>query len=236
MFCKREKVLVLSINQQNDKHTQEEIERCISPELPVRIACEQEECIEEEICNMSLPKLYRAEKGVHTDEIKLETPKMNVVEISELPREAKLEMPLEQSKSMLVQNVSLVSDVPTQFHVVPSRKILGKMPRLHIRQRKVLGSKIVRRAKTTRLVKRKIPSICRPPPELPDRQNGLNVKVSKRRLSKMHYVNEERVNYSPPQTLPFMVNANREGIKDLEKKGLLDTVLNYRPPPKKIII
>ena len=49
-----------------------------------------------------------------------------------------------------MQNVSLVSYVPTQFHVVASRKILGKIPRLHIRQRKALGSKIARRAKPTR--------------------------------------------------------------------------------------
>ena len=48
-------------------------------EMPVRIACEQEECVDEEIGDMSLPKLpklYRAEESVHTDEMKLETPKM----------------------------------------------------------------------------------------------------------------------------------------------------------------
>ena len=48
----------------------------------------------------------------------------------------------------------------------------------------------------------------------------------------MHYANEERVNYRPPPTPPSMVNANREGIKDLEEDFLLDTVMNYRPPPK----
>ena len=48
-------------------------------EIPVRIAYEQEECIEEEICDMSLPKLYRAEESVHTNEIKLETHKKNAV-------------------------------------------------------------------------------------------------------------------------------------------------------------
>ena len=32
----------------------QEIERCTSPEMSMGIVCEQEECIEEEICNMSL--------------------------------------------------------------------------------------------------------------------------------------------------------------------------------------
>ena len=43
-------------------------------------------------------KMYRAEESVHKDEIKLETPEINAVEISELPREVKLEMPIEQSE------------------------------------------------------------------------------------------------------------------------------------------
>ena len=98
------------------------------PEMSMRITCEQEEFIKEEIWDRSLPKLpklCKEEKSVHKDEIKL-------VEINELPKEVKLEMPIEQIESKAMQNVSLVSDVPTQFHVVPSRKILGKVPRLHI--------------------------------------------------------------------------------------------------------
>ena len=200
------------------------------PEMPARIAYEEEECIEEEICNRSLPKLpklYRAEESVHQNKVKLEIPKTNTVKISALPREVKLEMPLEQNESKLGQDVNMDSDVPTQFHVVPSRKILDKsLPKLHIRQRKVLGSKLVRRVNTTRLVKRKIPSICRPPPKPPDRQNKLNVKVSKRILSKMHYANEERVNYRPPPMPPLIVNANREGMKDRSEK---EDRVNYRP-------
>ena len=100
----------------------------------------------------SLPKLYRAEESVHTDEMKLETPKMNAVEINELPREVKLDMPIEQIESKTMQNVSLVSDIPTPFHAVPCRNILSKsIPKLYIRHRKVLGSKLVRRVNTTRL-------------------------------------------------------------------------------------
>ena len=60
----------------------QEIERCTPPEMSTRIACEQEECIPEEICNMSLPKLYKVDKSVHKNEVKLEIPETNVVEIS----------------------------------------------------------------------------------------------------------------------------------------------------------
>ena len=182
----------------------QEIEICVDREtvrvleMPMRIAYEQEEC------DRSLPKMYRAEESVLKDEITLETPEINTVEISKLPREVKLEMPIEQSKSKLVQDMTLVSDKPTPFHAeheillpngtinlsktegeipVPNRNILGKsILKLHTRQRKVLGSKLVRRVNPTRLVKRKFPSMCRPPPRPPDRQNSLNDKASKRVL------------------------------------------------------
>ena len=134
-----------------------------------------------------------------------------------MPREIKSEMPLEQSESMLVQNVNLVSDI-TPFHAkhdillpnktidlciispfeisVTSRKILGKVPKLHTKWKRVLGSKLIRRVKPTRLVRRKIPSICGHPPKPPDRQNRLNVEISKRVLPKIH-ANEKRVGYRP---------------------------------------
>ena len=60
----------------------QEIERCTSTEMPVRFVYEQEECIEEEICDVSLPKLYRAEESVHKNEVKLEIPETNAGEIS----------------------------------------------------------------------------------------------------------------------------------------------------------
>ena len=63
---------------------------------------------------------------------------------------------MEQNGSKLVQDVNMDSDVPTPFHVVPNRNIWGKlMSKLHTRQRKVLGSEVVRRVKPTRLAKRK---------------------------------------------------------------------------------
>ena len=60
--------------------------------------------------------MYRAEESVHKDEIMLETPEINAVEISELPREIKLEMSIEQHESKLVQDVTLGSNTPTPFH------------------------------------------------------------------------------------------------------------------------
>ena len=53
---------------------EQEIERCASPEMSTRIACEKEECIEEKICNMSLPKSYKVEECVYKNEVKLEIP------------------------------------------------------------------------------------------------------------------------------------------------------------------
>ena len=102
-----------------------------------------------------------------------------------MPREVKLEMPIQQSESKIVQDVILVSDVPTPFHAeheillpngttelcktegdipVPSRNILGKsIPKLYTKQRKVLGSKLVRRVNPTRFVKRKKSFKVQPP-------------------------------------------------------------------------
>ena len=42
-------------------------------------------------CNVSLPKLFKAKESVHTDKIELEMPKINEVEVKELPRVIQLE-------------------------------------------------------------------------------------------------------------------------------------------------
>ena len=134
-----------------------------------------------------------------------------------------------------MQDVNLVSDVPTPFHAVPNRNILGKsIPKLHTRWRKILGSKLVRRVNPTRLVKRKIPSICRPPPKPPDRQNSLNDKASKRVWPKIYYANEERerVNYRPPPKPPYIQKVDGEVIGIIEKENLSYAIPKPRPPPK----
>ena len=104
---------------------EQEINECAVSELVgnadflVRFIEEQEteESIKEEVSNTILPKIYGTDKSVHEDKIMLEPPETNVVAIKELPREVKLEMPIEQSESKLVQDVILFSDVPTPFHV-----------------------------------------------------------------------------------------------------------------------
>ena len=139
-----------------------------------------------------------------------------------MPSEIKLETPIEQSDSKLMQDVTLVSDVPTPFHAehdislpngttdqpmtgqqisLPDRAIdqhmteqeisvsnkttLGRLiPKIHTRQRKILGSKLVRTV---------IPIntflISRPPPKSTDRQNCLNDKISRRVLP---YINPKK--------------------------------------------
>ena len=69
----------------------------------------------------------------------LETPKINAIEINEKPREMRLEV------------------------AIPTRNILGdSIPKLHAKQTKILGSKLGRRVNPTRLVKRRVHSMCRP--------------------------------------------------------------------------
>ena len=76
-------------------------EMVVLPKMPVKTSCEQEECVEIKTCNMSLPELFRAEESVHTDDMELEKPEINAAEIKELPREIKLEKPIELDKSKL---------------------------------------------------------------------------------------------------------------------------------------
>ena len=170
------------------------------PDKSIRVIEEQEESIneekvmKEEIRDIILSEMCSTDEKIHTDELKLETPKINTAEISEMPSEIKLEMSIEQSQSKLMQDVTLVSNVPTPFHnyvqpvteqeitlpnrnitqpmteweiSVPNRTTLGKsIPKLHTRQRIILGSKLTRRLIPTRLVRRIIPSdtksMCRP--------------------------------------------------------------------------
>ena len=76
-------------------------EMIVWPDMSVETSCEQEECVEMKTCNMSLLKLFKAKESVHTNEMELVMPKINEVEGRELPREIKLEVPIEQDKSNL---------------------------------------------------------------------------------------------------------------------------------------
>ena len=148
---------------------------------------------------MFLPELSKAKESVHTNEVELEMPKINEVEVNELPREikklpreVKLDMPTEQDK----------------FN-------------LHTKQKKVLGSKVIRRANSTKLVKREV---CRPPPKPPHilNINGEVIGVI------VNVVSKTRPPFKPPR---IHSSVDREKI-GLEKEYLLNTVLNHRPPPE----
>ena len=85
--------------------------------------------------------MSRAEESVHNDKIKLETPKINAIEINEKHREMRLEV------------------------AIPTRNILGdSIPKLHGKWTKILESKVIRRANPTKMVNREV---CRPPPKPP---------------------------------------------------------------------
>ena len=160
--------------------------------MSVQTSYEQEECVEMKTCNMSLPELLKAKENIHINEVELEMPKVNEVEIRELPREVKLEIPIEQDKS-----------------------------NLHTKWKKVLGSKVIRRANTTKLVKREV---CRPPPKPPYilNINGELIGIIE------NVVPKTRPPLKPPR---IHGSVDREGI-DLEKECLLNTVLNHRPSPE----
>ena len=119
-------------------------------------------------------------------------PKINEVEVRELPREIKLEIPIEQERL-----------------------------NLHTKWKKVLGSKVIRRASPTKLVKREV---CRPPPKPPYILdiNGEVIGIIE------NVVPKTRPPLKPPR---IHGNVDREGI-DQEKECLLNTVLNHRPPPE----
>ena len=140
----------------------QDIERCVSPEISVSMACEQEEFTKEEISDRSLselPELYKAQESIHKDDIQLETPRENTMEVSELPREIKLGKPIEQSELKLL----------TEW-------------------KKVSGSIVVRRTNPTKLVKREV---CRPPPKPPDWQNSLSYKHETKKGRVKPYKNQK---------------------------------------------
>ena len=95
----------------------------------------------------------------------------------------------------------------------------------HTKQKNGLGSKVIRRANPTKLVKREV---CRPPPKPPYilNTNGEIIGVIE------NVVSLPRPPLKPPR-IHGSVDRKRIG---LEKEHLLNTVLNHRlplePPPK----
>ena len=143
-----------------------------------------------------------AEESVHKDKIKLETPKINAIEINEKPQEMRLEV------------------------AMPTRNILGDLiPKLHAKQTKILGPKLDRRVNPTRLVKQRVHSMCRQPSKPPERQNNLDIKARK-------YAREETANNRAPPKSLCILNVNREVVGNIKKEDLSCVVPKPRPPPK----
>ena len=154
---------------------------------------------------MSLPKLFKAEESVHTDEMELEKPEINAVEIKELPREIKLEKPIELDKS-----------------------------KLHPKQKKVLTSRAVKRANPAGLEKGKTCRSPPKPPDRENSLNLMH-ETKKGRVRPYKNIKESQeaqnidreLNYRPPPNLPYILSANGEVM------GILEHIVpKNRPPPK----
>ena len=180
-------------------------EMVILPDMPEKTSWEQEERVEMKTCDMSLPNLFQAKGSVHADEKELEVPEINEVKIKELPREIKLENPIELDKS-----------------------------KIHPKWKKVLTSRVVKRAHLTGLEKDKT---CRPPPKPPDRENSLSLRHETKKGRVRPYKNKKesqeaqiidrKLNCRPTPKLPYILNANGEVI------GILENIVpESRPPPK----
>ena len=79
-------------------------EMVVWPNMSVETSYEQEKCVDMKTCDMSLPKVFKAKESVHINEVDLGVTKVDEVEIRELPREVKLEIPIEQDKPNLHTN------------------------------------------------------------------------------------------------------------------------------------
>ena len=173
--------------------------------MPEKTSCEQEESVEMKTCNMSLPNWFKAKESVHVDEKELEVPEINKVEIKELPREMKLEKPIQLDKS-----------------------------KIHSKQKKVLTSRAVKRVNLTGLEKGKICRPPPKPPDRENSLN-LRHETKKGRVRPYENKKESQeaqkidreLNCRPLPKLPCILNANGEVI------GILENIVSKnRPPPK----
>ena len=182
-------IVELSDKQEIDK------EMVVLPDMPEKTSCEQEECVEMKACNMSLPNLFKATESVHTDEKELEVPEINEVEIKELPREIKLEKPIELDKS-----------------------------KRHPKQKKVLTSRSVKRANLTALGKGKTCRPPPKPPDRENSLN-LRHETKKGRVrpyknkkeSQEAQIIDRELNCTPTPKLPYILNANGRSNRNSSK-------------------
>ena len=209
-------------------------------EQEIEESINEEECMKEEISDIMQPEMCSTDGKIHTDELKLETPKINAVEISEMPSELKLEIPIEQSESKLMQDMTLVSDVPIPFHnyvqpateqeiILPERNIAQSYDRIGV-------------------IPTNIKSIGRLPSKLSNKQSGSGGEINKKMSPYMNPIyrpppkppimknreeKEKKIwDYRPPPKPPYIQNADGEMIGILEKESLLYVGPEYRPPLK----
>ena len=141
----------------------QEGDNCKNVELPSR----QEICVEIKTCSMPLPELFKAKESVHTNEVELDLPKINEVEVKELPREVQLDIPIEQVRS-----------------------------NLHTKWKKVFESKVIRRVDPTKLVKRMVCRPPPKPPYILN-TNGEVIGVIENVVSETrHYLKPPRIHCS----------------------------------------
>ena len=173
--------------------------------MPENTSCEQEESVEMKTCNMSLPNWFKAKESVHADEKELEVPEINKVEIKELPRDMKLEKPVELYKS-----------------------------KIHPKWKKLLTSRAVKRVNLTGLEKGKICRSPPKPPDRENGLN-LKHETKKGRIrpyenkkeSQEAQIIDRKLNCRPTPKLHYLLNANGEVI------GILENIVpKNRPPPK----
>ena len=178
----------LSDKQEIDK------EMVVLPDMPQKTFCEQEECVEMKTCNMSLPNLFKAKEMVHRDEKELAVLEINEVEIKELPREIKLEKPIELDKS-----------------------------KIHPKWKKVLTSRAVKRVNLTGLEKGKTCRPPPKPPDR-ENSLSLRHETKKGRVRPYENKKESQetqkidreLNCRTIPMLPYILNANGEVIGILE--------------------
>ena len=191
-------------------------------EVPIKVINDQEleECMQEEVVtDMTLSEIYRVK--IHTD-VQLEIPIIK----SE-------ERHIVQDEPKLVQDGTLICAIPNPLQTnaqaqhmteqklsLPDRANIGKIiPTTYVSKRESWRSEVVRKEIPTY-----IDSLCRTPSKPPDKQNSLEVEISKKILP---YINP--IYRNPPQP-PNTQKTKGERKWIFRKKPY--TKKACRPPPK----
>ena len=143
------------------------------------------------IYDMSLPEVFKVEESVHTDKMGLEKPEINAVKIKELPREIKLEKPIELDKS-----------------------------KLHPKWKKVLTSRAVNKREHPAGLEKKKTCLPLPKPPDRENSLNLRHETKKGRVRQYENKKESQeaqkidreLNCRPPPKLPYILNVCQSTI------------------------